>query len=136
MEFVFLFAYLSLYWAIRINQALTPEDLMLHDERLGHLVIMLLIAMPVVILRVIVGNRYYRKKFHGLYPSINVKNLMQHDISYSALCTIVVGIIYVSERDYFDAGFREFGVSIFIYWFASMLLGFLRWLPATKNGFR
>ncbi|MCV6610766.1 MAG: hypothetical protein OIF55_08365 [Amphritea sp.] len=134
MEVVFLLIYLALYWTVRLNQTLIPQDAMLHDERLGLLVLMSLIAIPVVLIRVIIGNRYYRKKFGGVYPSINANYLLKHDIAYSAFCMVVLGIIYFSERDYFDESFGELGVSMFIFWFISILFGFLRRLPAIKSG--
>lgn len=135
MEIVFLLIYLVLYWAIRINQTLTPDDLALNDERLGLLFIMFLTAIPVVFLWVIIGSWFYRMKFRSVSPSIDSKKLMKHNVAYSALCSAVVAVIYFSKRDYFDASFGEFGVSMFIFWFVTILFGSLRLLPAAKNGY-
>ena len=133
METVFLLAYLALYRANRNLEVITAEALFPQDARIALLIIMLSFAIPVVIVRAVVGNTKHKNQLPFNIDDFNIKKYLLSDLLYSAFCVLILTMIYNAEKNHFDFGLREFGVSVFIYWFSTIALGFLRWFPAQSK---
>ncbi|MGI2030428.1 hypothetical protein [Endozoicomonas acroporae] len=124
METVFLLLYLAAYWFLKISGTIGFNQEWPVSIETYSLLLMASLSIFFAVARVYVGNKQFKVSSRDPVPGF--KKRVFSDLGYLFFGFVVLMTILRSDKNYFDTGVRELGLSMFVYWIIAFSFGFLR----------